>query len=268
MARERLRTIFADQGWTVEDLREDYGEDLLVRIFASAKATEYSFYVQLKATEHIDRYLTKQAAYIFYPISTPHLEHWSRFWEPVLLILWDAKGQRFYWECIQTSIEATGLPQTQKQKTFSITIPTTNTLNEEGIRRIVARTKKRFKRFAREKEGANQLLELLRSKLNLESTYEPQAGFLLIPEGRFIFKKNGGSTMYVFRKLAEEFAILAVRVGINSRRVWQKGPRTWGGVDATSFSRYPPGSTEIISTPGFEVLCACNRVQGPSISRF
>ena len=139
-----------------------------------------------------------------------------RFWEPVLLILWDAKGQRFYWECIQTAVDESSLPRSSQQKTVSIAIPTANTLNEQGIRRIVARTKKRFNRFAREKEGAEHLLKFLRTTLNLDIVYEPQEGFIQIPQGRFLPKKDGGKICRVFGKMAEVFAVKESKFGLTT----------------------------------------------------
>jgi hypothetical protein len=219
----------ADRGWTVEDLREDYGEDLLVRIFLNDTPTPYWFFVQIKSTDHIERYLAKKHDKISYPIRTEHLEHWSRFWEPVFLVLWDAREKCFYWECIQTAIEASGFPWMSKQKTISIAIPTANTLNEEGIRRIIARTKKRFNLFASQKEGADRLLKLLRSSLNLKVTYIPQDGILTIPEGRFVPKKNGQDTVVFFGRMGEQFAVLQSKLGITQQELLERVLRS--GID-------------------------------------
>ncbi|MBV8274034.1 MAG: DUF4365 domain-containing protein [Verrucomicrobia bacterium] len=164
-SRGSLRKVFVDLGWTVEDLNEDYGVDMLVRIFIDEKATEYSFFVQLKATEHVGKRIATKQGHISCRIKTSHLEHWSRFWEPVLLIIWDAKQQRFYWECVQTVIERSRFPIGAGRKTVSIPIPAANMLDEEGIRRIVGLTKKRFRRFLREEAAAQVLLRVLRSQM-------------------------------------------------------------------------------------------------------
>ncbi len=54
-ARAALRDTFAGQGWTTEDLNEDYGLDMLVRVFERGKATPWCFFVQSKATEQFSR---------------------------------------------------------------------------------------------------------------------------------------------------------------------------------------------------------------------
>jgi hypothetical protein len=228
-SRARLRTIFADRGWTVEDLRKDYGEDLLVRIFLNHTPTPYWFFVQIKSTDHIERYLAKKHDKISYPIRTAHLEHWSLFWEPVFLVLWNAKGECFYWECIQTAMEASSFPRISKQNTVSIAIPTANTLNEEGIRRIVARTKKRFNRFTREKRGAEHLIRLLQSELKLKIDCDPQAGILFVPKGRFVREKGGDYNVVVFGKLARELALIQSKLGLTElelgTRIFSEGAK-------------------------------------------
>jgi Domain of unknown function (DUF4365) len=216
-----LRAVFADEGWTVEDFRNDYGEDLLVHIFTDRKATEYFFYVQVRATDHIDRFLRKQRAYIAHPIKTSQLEYWLRFGEPVLLIIWDAKKERFYWECIQTAIDESSIDESSMsgQKTVSIEVPTRNTLDKEGMRRIVARTKRRLKRFAREKEGAEYLLDFLRRKLKMEIIYEPQNGLLVMPDGRFIPRKNGDPWVLLFGKLGDRAAAVESEFGVSRKEM-------------------------------------------------
>jgi len=62
-SRGRLRDLFGRLGWVVWDLHPDYGEDLLVRIFTNGAATHYSFFVQAKATDHIDRYQEEEFAH-------------------------------------------------------------------------------------------------------------------------------------------------------------------------------------------------------------
>jgi Domain of unknown function (DUF4365) len=57
LSRGRLRDFFGQLGWVVWDLHPDYGGDLLVRLFAEGNATHYSFFIQAKATDHIDSYI-------------------------------------------------------------------------------------------------------------------------------------------------------------------------------------------------------------------
>jgi hypothetical protein len=66
-SRGRLRDLFGRLGWVVWDLHPDYGEALLVRIFTNGAATPYSFFVQAKATDHINRYMDKEGTCLNFP---------------------------------------------------------------------------------------------------------------------------------------------------------------------------------------------------------
>ena len=79
MSRNRLFEAFTQVGWVVWDLQPDYGEDLLVRIFVDNTATHYSFFVQAKSTDHIERYLHEDQKHITFPIDADHLEYWNEF---------------------------------------------------------------------------------------------------------------------------------------------------------------------------------------------
>jgi hypothetical protein len=84
-SHNRLHEVFEQPGWVVEDLRNDYGEDLFVRIFEKGKATPFSFFIQAKATNHIERYMHADRKCISYPIKADHFKHWMHFWEPIIL---------------------------------------------------------------------------------------------------------------------------------------------------------------------------------------
>jgi Domain of unknown function (DUF4365) len=73
LSRNRLHNIFTQTGWVVEDLDDDYGEDLLVRIFEDGMATPFSFFVQIKATDHINRYLHANGKSLSFPIDVDYL---------------------------------------------------------------------------------------------------------------------------------------------------------------------------------------------------
>src|SRR5215469_3206161 len=122
LSRGRLRDLFGRLGWVVWDLHPDYGEDLLVRIFINGVATHYSFFVQAKATDHIDRYLDKERRNISYPIDIEHLQHWEQFWEPVILTVWDATSDITYWQVVQDYLRPDDVPLSRKKTRISIPI--------------------------------------------------------------------------------------------------------------------------------------------------
>lgn|SRR6266851_12182 len=181
ISRNRLFEAFTQVGWVVWDLQPDYGEDLLVRIFVDNTATHYSFFVQAKSTDHIERYLHEDQKHITFPIDADHLEYWNQFWEPVILTVWDATSDITYWEPIQKSLEKHGNSKRKKKSTY-IDIPTDNILDEKGIKRIAGYTKLRYARFEREREGAETLIKLLEDELKTEIDYDAQTGMIIIKE--------------------------------------------------------------------------------------
>ena len=105
-ARIRLKEIFGCvHGWSVEDLHQDYGEDILVRIFRHQRATPFSFYIQSKATDSLFRFRTRSSKFSV-PLSKAHVRHWAKFWEPVFLTFYDSKSGKTYWECIQVFVDS------------------------------------------------------------------------------------------------------------------------------------------------------------------
>lgn len=177
-SRRRLHDLFEQSGWVVWDLHPDYGEDFLVRIFNSGIATHYSFFVQAKATEHIDRYLSKDGKYLSFPIDLGHLEHWEQFWEPVVLTVWDAKTDTTYWEIIQDCFESDDLDKPTGKR--HINIPTTNILTKNDLKCVLDRTKTRFLRFELACEGMDALVELVEDKLNARISYQPGSKSIMI----------------------------------------------------------------------------------------
>ncbi len=170
-SRVRLRETFNNCGWVVWDLHPDYGEDLLVRVFIDGVATHYSFFVQAKATDHIEKYMSKDGEYIHFPIDVEHLKYWGQFWEPVVLTLWDANSDVTYWEIIQDYLRLNDV--TPSRKRLRISIPTTNILDTSGLENILSRTKLRFQRFELMGESVSALIGWLQGHLNIEVSYEP-----------------------------------------------------------------------------------------------
>lgn len=200
LSRNRLHEAFNGVGWTVEDLRKDYGEDLLVRIFEQGIATPLAFFVQAKATDRIEECTSTDGTSILLRVNKRHIRHWEQFWEPVILTVWDSKADRTYWECIQT-YTSTAEGKTAlagERKTVRIGIPRGNVLDALGLRRIFSRTKSRFKRFEQEREGTLALVTTLERELRLKIEYNPQREILSVA-------RPGEAPIYtVFGKLAEK----------------------------------------------------------------
>lgn len=215
LAHAALRREFSKAGWTIEKLSEDYGEDFLVRVFEEGHATPFSIYLQSKATDHIERYKSKDLANISYPIETGHLKHWERFWEPVILTVYDAATGSTYWRVIQPWIESLTTSRRNSlscQSTSRVSIPVRNILDESGINRLSTYTEQRFNRFRREQDGANFLIECLKESIGLEIEYDAQNGILIVPNGTFQ-KGDGGAEFILFGKTGAMLSEIAENAG-------------------------------------------------------
>ncbi|WP_406353883.1 DUF4365 domain-containing protein [Streptomyces sp. NBC_01635] len=176
MSIVKMQEAFTLQGWTVEVLGKDYGEDLLVRIFEDGEATPYTFYVQAKSVETLSRFVKKKGGHLRYPVNFDHLQHWREFWDPVFLIVWDRETGAVAWDMVQEP----SLPIDTSGKKAKILIPRANTFDLRGLERIRAKTLARHRRFSREREGSEVLLGVLSSSMNVEVSYNPQSGILVL----------------------------------------------------------------------------------------
>src|SRR4051794_31569748 len=67
-----------------------------------------------------------------------------------MLTVWDAQADVTYWQCVQNRSEKKGHSKhftALLSKNVKIHLPTDNTLDDVGVRRIRAKTKHRFSRF-------------------------------------------------------------------------------------------------------------------------
>jgi hypothetical protein len=184
LSRDRIRQAFNRMGWTVEDLRKDYGEDLLVRIFDAGVATPLLFFVQCKGTDNIRKYASGDGPGVLFPVKRRHIEHWERFSEPVILSVCDSKADRAYWECVQSYLSSNcgmlALSKANDNKADEVRIPVTNPLDEVGLARIRSITRIRFERFEGERQGARTLIQILEERLNLRIEYDFRGGPVIL----------------------------------------------------------------------------------------
>lgn len=219
LARAQLHQVFTRVGWSSEDLDQDYGEDVLVRIFDNGITTPWSFLVQSKGTDNLERYLAKDGKNISFPIRSTHIEHWNRFWEPVVLAIYDASTEITYWEVIQTFLDSIEDSDSSKpRKSISVQVPTDNLLDAEGLQRLRNLTKNRFQRFEAQKEGANILIDELHKQWGVNIEYEPQFGVLMLPKGEFKPDASSGRTVTAFGQFAAQLERFKDKYGIDPQK--------------------------------------------------
>jgi len=253
LARARLLDTFADVGWTVEVLAEDYGEDFLVRIFDDGKATPWSFFVQSKAATNVSRYLIGDGRYISYPVKSSHLAHWAEFWEPVFLTLWDADADVMYWEYIQEHLEYMRPRRGNKPtKTARIRIPIDQVLSPDALKLIRVLTKARFERYQQQRAGAERLLEILQEEWGVKVEYGAESEVVMLPKGRFVPDPSGDTTVVVFGKVAKMVGRLAEEHGVELDDAYMLGIIDLYGQVAEAL--LSGGVVEVIGKDGSSVI--------------
>jgi hypothetical protein len=213
ISRNKLHEAFGSVGWTVEDLRQDYGEDLFVRIFVDEVATPLSFFVQAKGTDNIVRHTDSHTGKIEFPVKRRHVEHWNQFWEPVILSLWDSKSNSTSWNCVQTYLSTKEGEAALAAPSDSIKIPLDKRLDSVGLVRIHAIAKSRFEHAENEKTGTPELIRFLQEQLKIEIDYDPH-GIL------FITRPGELTTACFFGKMAEGLSKFAKHWGCSNEETY------------------------------------------------
>ncbi|MFP2897307.1 DUF4365 domain-containing protein [Corallococcus sp. 4LFB] len=198
LSRSRICDVIArEMGWVVESLHKDYGEDLFVRIFKDGRATPLSFFIQAKSSDEVVG--RAGGKWMSVRVKTEHLRHWMDFWEPLFIVLHDAKTDGLYWESVHYFLETEAGRKCLRvrSKTATVRIPLMNRLDKEGLRRMLVITKNRSRRHANEAEGAQVLLDMLHAVGVEISDYNPSREMVIRKE------PDGGLFIVAFGKTAE-----------------------------------------------------------------
>jgi len=218
LSRNRLRDAFNGVGWIVEDLRKDYGEDLLVRIFDNGIATPLSFFVQAKGTDVIQNYASATGL-ICVPLKREHVNHWREFSEPVIVALRDSKADRIYWNCVQTYFSTEEGKTALASTSDSLRIPVDRPLDATGLLWVHSITKTRFERTEDERQGVQALIDLLTEHLKLKIEYDARGVVLVTPPGET-------PIMGLFGRTAEDFDDVAKQWGCSFEQAYRTALKT------------------------------------------
>ena len=212
----RLHVAFADAGWTCQELStvNDYGEDLVVRVFeryeGTRRATPWIFFVQAKSTASPEHYVRDEGRSFSYPLTRQHVESWQGFQQPVFLSLWDAKTDRTYWADVQASNcvywTDAGHPWAR--------IPKDNFLDQTSLPKLRDRTRACYEQLERELEGSEVLVDVLR-KCGIQVQHEPQAGTALVEQA------DGSAQWHLFGPAANSMRVITERSGATAEQVFE-----------------------------------------------
>jgi hypothetical protein len=128
-------------GHTLEEMRYDYGIDLV--LFAHSRSGELEngiVYFQVKATDRPSK--VAGGAEIAFSVERSDLLHWLSERTPVILVVYDGKGEQAWWLHMQDHFR--GRPTFnifRAGKTVRVRIPSPQVLTLEAIRHVVGLTR-------------------------------------------------------------------------------------------------------------------------------
>ena len=130
-SRSALRTAL--KSWVVNDLHNDFGLDFVVQLAQPdngeyRKTTPLSCYIQLKASERFSETDT-----VYWDFDVDFVESYWNCSVPVVLMLYEADTQSFYWTILQQYVHEhliTDKPKWWSQNTVRISIDRTETLQD------------------------------------------------------------------------------------------------------------------------------------------
>jgi hypothetical protein len=136
-SRGQFAARIAKQNWAPDDITNDTGEDLIVRIFEDELPTGMSFYVQLKSDEDTDS-IKLESGELSYPVDVKDLKDWEISIMLVFLVIWDMKKQFGFWVEIGDAIKQLDKtsPNWRTQKTANVHIPRGNDTSDAGLNGI------------------------------------------------------------------------------------------------------------------------------------
>ena len=131
IAKNQLMELFSSQGWIVDPVISDYGDDLHVQLTAGDNLIPVRIYVQIKGTNNIQKF-EKKNSYKIPNLKRTSIIHWLNSDEITVLILWDVKTKSGFYGFVN-DIFYNFDPDKEKNKSLTATLSKTTLLNKQSI---------------------------------------------------------------------------------------------------------------------------------------
>jgi len=89
-AQDQVRELFTSQGWVVNSIVSDYGDDLHVQLTEGSALIPVRMYIQVKGTDDMEKSVNGDV-YKISNLKKTTVSHWLNSVEPTVLVLWDVK---------------------------------------------------------------------------------------------------------------------------------------------------------------------------------
>lgn len=133
IACAQISSLFFSQGWVVNPVLRDYGEDLVVQICQEGRLTPCSIHVQVKGTRSLDRF--ERSSYFSYgKLKRSTVNRWLQSNDIVMLVLWSINAQDGIYGFITDLFER---EQLESNRPFvTARIPKTSVLSKASINKV------------------------------------------------------------------------------------------------------------------------------------
>jgi hypothetical protein len=202
-AAAALNASFGEAGWTLEPIKNDYGEDFLVRIFDSGIATPWTFFVQSKAMHDVRHVLVDSRRSLSIPVSVSHLRLWSLFAVPVFLTVFDGRTKSIYWEYVQGLADVRS--SRSRRRTIRLRVPFDQLLSRESLLLLRHITKARHGRYEAQILAFERFRELIRRHWGVAVDVVNNPNVIIIPRGRFQPAPDGRDQVFLYDEVADIF---------------------------------------------------------------
>jgi hypothetical protein len=138
-------------GYSLHHVQHDYGYDLILATYNERGEIEPGVaYFQVKATDQLP--LLKDSKTIAWPVSRRDLKLWLHEAYPVILVVYDGKGNKAYWLHVQAYfLDLPGAELFVPGEFLNVRIPIKHRVNRRAVQRI-ARYKRQVHEQLRRKE--------------------------------------------------------------------------------------------------------------------
>lgn len=134
-ALHRIKVIFADCGWACEEIRRDYGEDILVQtklppdVPGDGRVDFFKTYVQARGKEDVKPLRDGRWSL---SIKRKHLLRWLNIREPLLIVVWDLETDSGRY-CLPARQRTLAEVLVTRSDSFTVHLPPTAALEVERL---------------------------------------------------------------------------------------------------------------------------------------
>lgn len=132
IAKNQLMELFSSQGWIVDPVISDYGDDLHVQLTEGDNLIPVRIYAQIKGTNNIQKF-KKENSYKIPNLKRTSIIHWLNSDEITVIILWNTKTKSGFYGFVE-DVFYNFDPDKEKNKRVTAILSNDNLLNKQSIR--------------------------------------------------------------------------------------------------------------------------------------